>query len=207
MPTLLESPDAVEVLADGLRLIFLRVGDRWTHAIQRIVGPEPRELARALEADDGADPSRLLSPAFQEIHVQGIEDDPGALQALLVGQVGPHHVSAVATVRDDPEGARITFEVADRCRAEVAALASTYVVSLSSSDLRDATTLEASWDLPLDPPARLHLQVNPPARLGLREAGRRASHVQAAARIEPGRATHCWSYAWSLRRSPSIQER
>ena len=209
MPTLEDSPDAIALLASGLRLTFRRDADRWTHAIERLDGPEPRELARALEAreETGSDPSRLLSPAFQEIHIQRPDGDDDALQALLVGQIGPHHVSAVFTIRDGADGASITVEVADRCRLEVAALASTYVVSLSSSELRDATTAEASWDLGPDPPSILTFNVEPPSLLGLREAGRRASHVQAAARIEAGGATHCWSYSWSLRRSPSPRER
>ncbi len=72
---------------------------------------------------------RVVSPAYQQLQFQ---EDGRAVQALLVGQSGPHHFSAVFAVEErDVSTAgrpRSTVDVADRCRGPVEALASTYTV-------------------------------------------------------------------------------
>lgn len=193
MPTFDESADILAIDALGVRLAFRRDGDRWTHAIEIVEGGASRELARAVEGGD--DPGRVPSPAFQELQFQREGDGAEVIQALLVGRSGPHYASAVFTVRETAGEVRIEVEVADRCREPIASLASTYVVGLSTDLLGDASPSRVSWDLR---PGVLAIEAADPSRLDLREAGRRAALVQASARIEPGRASHCWSYAWII---------
>ncbi len=106
------------------------------------------------------DPTRVISPAYQQLQFQ--TDGPKIIQALLVGQSGPHHFSAVFAMEEAgkpdhvlwPDGAfggiYIGIDVADRCREPVDALASTYNVAATSSNLVGAPIrafFSAAWDV------------------------------------------------------------
>ncbi|QDV37278.1 hypothetical protein [Tautonia plasticadhaerens] len=200
MPILDESDGRSAILASNCRLVFLWAGDRWRHALEVGAGDSYRTLASSMEGE--ADPTRVVGPAYQQMHLQHLPDQPEAIRAFLVGQSGPHHFSAVFTISEDEGVARIDVEVADRCRAEVVALASTYVVDLPTSDLRDAGPAGVSWELSPGPSGSLSIEADTPSRIDLREAGCRGVQVQAAARVEPGQATVSWSYSWRLRVAP-----
>lgn len=199
MLTLDESDGRAAILADGCRLVFLWADDRWTHRFEVGEGDLSRTIASAIEGE--ADPTRVIGPAYQQMHLQHPSDRPEVIRAFLVGQSGPHHFSAVFTVSEveAEDMVRITVEVADRCRAEVVALASTYAVDLPTSNLLDAGQAVVSWTLPTEPSGALCFEAELPTRLDLREAVRRGVYAQAAASIEPERSTHSWSYAWTFR--------
>ena len=107
--------DRRSIATPGLRLAFRWQMDRWLHAVE--VGPSLRPVAWPIEGDPTRDdPSRVVSPAYQQLEFQ---EGGGGHQALLVGQSGPHHFSAVFTVRGGEKGAEISVDVADRCRSPV----------------------------------------------------------------------------------------
>jgi hypothetical protein len=127
-----------EIWTPDLRLVFVRLGDRWTHRID--IGPGLwQTLAEAVEWTTAAeDPLRVVSPVYQEVQVQR---DGDAVIALAVGQAGPHHFSLSARVSYGVYEARsakgllnaypkslVVFDVADRCRAEVVAFECRYRV-------------------------------------------------------------------------------
>lgn len=211
------------IVAGGFRLAFAWTGDRWSHEIEHAGPRDPRPLARSFEAAvDGFEAARIVSPAFQQINFQ--EAAGGNVQALLVGQAGPHHFSAVFDVeeraaRGDGDGepglVRVKVEVADRCRFPVEFLASTYRVAADSGDLSGEMLVggppEMAWDFG---PNRLEFVAPPPAQVAFSEDGRRGTRVQAvagpAASPPPGpgsaATTHRWTYYWQwlpdIRRSP-----
>src|SRR4051794_25549088 len=91
--------DRQMILAPGLRLMFLRAGDRWTHTLAVGNGDqEPLdEVAATVEGDLARDePARVVSPAYQDVQPHRAE---GGMCALLTGQSTPHHFSAVVTAR------------------------------------------------------------------------------------------------------------
>ena len=187
-----EADESRAIVAAGLRLEFRRLSDRWTHALDVDAATGRRRLAQAVEADaDRDDPARVVSPTYQEIHIQA---DGPAIRVFLVGQSGPHHFSAVFTVEESAEGIVIEGDVADRCRAGVMALASTYVVEATSGDLLDADAARASWAL--SDLGRLAFEVVAPGSLALAEGGRRGTQVQAGARIDRDARTHRCQYLW-----------
>ena len=113
--------------------------------------------------------------------------------------------SAVVTISDDPEragGVIVDFDVADRCRAEVASLAATYLVRLGSSELRDAGAHAIAWADDRLGPGALKLESDAGATLALAEAGRRCTRAQALARLEDGSFTHRLRYRWCWARTP-----
>jgi len=201
MLELVTDGDTRSIVAGGLRLAFRWTGDRWEHALERRQPGEARPLvvARTIEGDpDRDDPARVVSPTYQQLEFQG---DGATRQALLVGQSGPHHFSAVFAVeevpRDDRPGASrviiIRVDVADRCRTPVEALACTYLVDAVSDDLVDAGPSLIAWDLG---PDRLTFAATEPARVALAEGGRRATQVQALAGPAPGSSTRRCLYSW-----------
>jgi len=209
MPELVHDDDHQTIVAGDLRLAFRWSGDRWTHDLEHRGPRDPRPIAWSFETTaEHADPSRVVSPAFQQLSFQ--EAGPDRIRALLVGQSGRHHFSAVFEVHErrferhedcpypeDPYAIDITIEVADRCRDPVESLASTYRVAASSSDLSDDLLVsgpkEMAWDLG---PNRLVFVAGDPAQVAFAEDGRRATRVQAIAAISPGLATHRWTYYW-----------
>lgn len=194
--------DRADLCGPGLRLTFARSGPRWIHALFT-VGPGGREvgieLARTVESDeDRDDPSRVVSPVYQEI-----QQHQGALESgvclLATGNLFQHHFSAVVALRDDLErtgGLVVDVDVADRCRKGVESLAATYTVRLDSGALGAASPESIAWDLDGASPARLELDAVSPSTLVLAEAGRSATRVQILAALEPGSFTHRLHYRW-----------
>jgi hypothetical protein len=135
----------------------------------------------------------VISPAYQEIHEHPVT---GGIRVLLTGQSTPHHFSAVITAYAELEGFLIAFDVADRCRQPVEAIAATYLVRLGSSDLMDAGPGRVVWGGESLHHGRLEFEADDPATAALSEAGRRASRVQVLARLVPATATHRLGYRW-----------
>jgi hypothetical protein len=85
-------------------------------------------------------------------------------------------------------------DIADRCRAPVSSLASTYVVEAGSGELQpQSNPTGVAWKLGLN-----YLAFSPkaPALASFAEAGRRGTRVQACLTPEPGTATHRLIYGW-----------
>jgi hypothetical protein len=185
-----EEPDCRAVVTPQLRLTFQWTGDRWSHTLDC----SGAVVVRSIESDphrEQDEPARVISPAYQQV---GFQRSGERVQALLVGQAGAHHFSAAFTVQESRSGTIVEVDVADRCREPVEALACTYTVGLTSSELLDADPSRIIWEVG---EGRLTLaSVGPPGLLTLAEAGRGASRVQAAASIRPGTATHRWAYRW-----------
>jgi hypothetical protein len=195
-PTADESPrlddrdDRKAVILDDFRLDFAWVGDRWAHALQTRAGPDWSPLARAVEGSvNGDDPTHVVGPAYQQFHWQA---DGG--RAMLLGQSGPHHFSAVFAVRRDGGAIVVDVELADRCRAAVAALACTYTVESPPAELVEAESGHASWER--SGSGRLTFEAIAPARVAVAEAGRHRTRVQAVAALDPTGQTHRCSYRW-----------
>ena len=202
-----ETDDRVMVRGPEARVSFLRLGDRWIHHLSfGRLGPEhpddaPEELASSEETDPRQDdPARVVSPVYQELHRHTFAGDEGrGVCLLLTGKLFHHHFSAVVTISDDPEragGVIVDFDVADRCRAEVASLAATYLVRLGSSELRDAGAHAIAWADDRLGTGALKLESDAGATLALAEAGRRCTRAQALARLEDGSFTHRLRYRW-----------
>jgi hypothetical protein len=200
MPSYSEDGESRTIEAWGLRLRFQWLGHSWTHSIeyQGIEWPTPRVLAIALEGDpERDDPARVVSPTYQQIHFQG---EGPELQALLVGQSGPHHFSAVFTFDERSGGdASIDVDVADRCQGLVEKLAATYTVDARSDALVDADQFGAAWDYE---PGRLTFAVVSPGQFTLAEAGRRATQIQAIAEPDSKSATRRLRYQWHWQTVP-----
>lgn len=201
--------DRQTILAPGLRMSFLRAVDRWTHALSLAIHvgdldePPLVEIAATIESDPGRDdPARLVSPVYQDVqpHLSG-----GEIRALLTGQYTPHHFSAVVSARRDGPGVVVEVDVADRCRAPVEVLAATYLVQLGSSALIDADAGAITWGGEALGGGRLEFRGGSGAGVALAEAGRRASRVQALARLVPAAGLHTrrlvYSWRWIPRRS------
>ena len=194
MPELHENGDAKAIVAGDLRLAFRWTGERWVHRLELQERDQviPRVLAASVEGDpDRDDPTRVVSPAYQQLHFQ---EDGRSMQALLVGQSGPHHFSAVFTLVEEIFGdVSIHVDVADRCRGPVEAFASTYAVNARSDELADASPIKASWNFG---PDCLAFVARPPAQVAVAEAGRLATSIQALAGPDPGSATRRLLYDW-----------
>ncbi|QEH38240.1 hypothetical protein OJF2_68380 [Aquisphaera giovannonii] len=198
-----QADDRVVVEAAGARLAFLREGDRWIHSLAfEVAGmatqPAPAAplIATVETPSDHDDPARVISPVYQGLHRHDLGDG-NAVCILLTGLLHLHYFSASVVCRIDPAtgGVEVDFDVADRCRSPVSALAATYLVGLSSSDLADAGPHRVAWHL-ADPASRLELTAEPPEALALAEAGRRASRVQVVAAIDAAGFTHRLRYRW-----------
>ena len=171
------------------RLAFVWSNDRWEHRLEQ--GDPGSILAASLESDPNRDdPARVVSPAYQQLQFQRIGS---TYQALLVGQSGPHHFSAVFGLEAQGTGVSILVDIADRCRSPVEALGATYSVDAGSGDLVDAHPGRAQWSLEL---GRLEFASISPAQVCLAEAGRRLTQIQALAGLAPGAATHRLLYTW-----------
>ena len=200
MAQIVQTDDAISIASPPIRLAFRWDGRRWSHAIE--AGGRP--VAASLEWEPGRDdPAPVVSPTYQQA---GCQDGPAGAQAMLVGQWGAHHGSAVFTVADDATGVVVEVDVAVRSRAALDALSSTYTVDRSSSDLVDAGPASVVWTLDDPPGGRLRFETGGPElgtfRVGLAEAGRRLTRVQAGADIAPGSATQRLVYRWRWLRDP-----
>ena len=188
--TPLGSDGAAAIVAPAFRLAFLWSVDRWTHALE--VGDPLQSGVSAFERGEGDDPCRVVSPAYQQLHFQG--GDGGPAQALLVGQSGRHHFSAVYSVEGGIDGAvEVSVDVADRFAGGVEALGCTYRVDLSSGDLISANPEGAVWSVG---GGRLTFGATEPGSIGLAESGRSATIVQASAGIDPRARTQRLRFHW-----------
>jgi hypothetical protein len=188
--------DRQTIHAPGLRLTFRRGGERWAHALA--VGDGTSDLligvAESVEGDtDRDDPARVISPAYQDVQPHFAE---GNTCALLTGQSTPHHFSAVVTARRDGPSTVVEVDVADRCRGPIDVLAATYLVQLGSGDLVDAGPGRIIWGGQALGRGRLELTAGGASDLAMAEAGRRATRVQALARLDPATYTQRLVYSW-----------
>jgi hypothetical protein len=193
-----ETPDRTEMCSPGLRMVFARKDTFWTHSVV-LPRDDGVEIARAIDFDpDRDDPSRVVSPVYQEI--QRHENSIGsALCLLLTGTFFKHHFSAVVTLGADPDRTdwlTLEIDVADRCRTAVECLAATYTVKLDSGALADAGPHAIIWENVGRSHCRLELIAIAPSTLALAEAGRNATRVQALAAIQTGSYTHRLHYRW-----------
>jgi hypothetical protein len=199
-----ETDDQIMIRGAGCQLIFTRLGDRWTHrlAVVRGAGDEALiEVATALESDpERDDPTRVVSPVYQELHRHDLGDDQNnRICLLLTGLSSQHHFSAAVSLAfdpDAPETVLIDFDIADRCRAPVSVLAATYSVRLSSSDLGASDPQSINWQGPALGAGHLELRGEPGTTLALAEGGRNATSVQALATIDATAFTHRLRYRW-----------
>ncbi len=190
MIQVVESEGQCAIVAGPLRLVFEWDRDRWSH---RVLISEVL-LAESLEMNpERDDPTRVVSPPYQQLSHQRSND---GVQALLVGQWGHHHCSGVFTVEEVESEFSIKVDVAVRTRAELNGLAATYVVFRTSSDLIDADTSGVVWGLDSPERTRLRFGVDPPGLVGLAEAGRQATTVQASSRLVLGPSTQRLFYHW-----------
>jgi hypothetical protein len=193
MAQIVQTDDEFTIVAPPIRLVFRWDGRRWAHELSS----GGRVIASSVEWEpERDDPSRVVSPAYQQVSPHMGSERAGA---LLVGQWGPHHGSAVFTVSDDENGVVIAADVAVRSRSVLEVLACTYTVHLSSSDLIDASPSAIDWRLDEPPGGRLRFETsqrNGTGRVGLAEAGRRSTRVQASAEIVAGTATRRLEYRW-----------
>jgi hypothetical protein len=128
MVTIEESGDEKSIVTPDLRLRFVRLEDRWTHAIDLRPGPW-QTVATAIEWSS-EDDSSVIRPTYQEVHFQA---DGEVVTALAVGHAGSHHFSAsfrvtfrayriphfqMASILQDRSESRIEIDVADRTRSQ-----------------------------------------------------------------------------------------
>ena len=206
--------DRQAIVAPGLRLTFRRTGHRWAHALAIGVDDgegegdgegEPRRfdgIAATVEGEPSRDnPARVVSPAYQDVQPHFAD---GHVCALLTGQSTPHHFSAVVTARCVGPDVSIAVDVADRCREPVEVLAATYLVQLGSSDLIDAGPERVVWGGDALGQGRLEFTTTGGVdSVALSEAGRRATRVQAIARLVPSTHTRRLFYCW--RWTPAVR--
>ncbi len=183
--------DQVTFEAPPLRLVFRWDGQRWTHEL----GFNDRTVASTVEWEPEADdPTRVVSPAYQQLSTQ--ERSEGA-QALLVGQWGHHHFSGVFTVNHQGSEFVIEADIAVLSRSPLQAFASTYLVALTSSDLVDANPQAIVWGCHTPSGSQLRFEaVEAVSHVGLAEAGRRATRVQANCTMISGKQTQRLQYRW-----------
>lgn len=185
--------DRLEIVAGPLRLVFRWEGDRWSHSLEI----HRRRLASTVEWDALlGEPTRVVSPAFQQLTHQG---DSEKSEALLVGQWGAHHFSGVFRVTRAPAKVTLEVDVAVRSRGGLDALAATYRVHLPSGALLEAGPSGVSWRLD-DPAGVLRLEPGGPeprtSRLALAEAGRLETTVQVEIPLRESAATRRLAYRW-----------
>jgi hypothetical protein len=191
-------PEGYAISTRGMKLTFVRTGDRWTHSLTVTcpgVGLEP--IAWAVESEPTRDdPARVVSPVYQDIQDHPVQGGEGAC-VLLTGQATPHHFSAVVTARREGPSHLIEVDIADRCRAPIDVLAATYRVQLGSNELIDAEAQRIVWGGGTLGLSRLEFATRGVDDVALAEAGRgRATRAQAVARLVPSTYTQRLYYSW-----------
>ena len=191
MARIVQTDDTFTIDAPPLRLSFRRVGERWSHDLD--CGGQT--LASSIEFDpDRDDPDRPVSPAFQQLSGREL---PAETQIMLVGQWGRHHGSAVFSVVEHAGGVVVESDVAVRSASPLLTLAATYLVRMTSGDLIDADPSAILWRVGGPTPGRLTFEpADDRSRVGLAEAGRTATRVQATTPIIPGAAHQRLTYRW-----------
>jgi hypothetical protein len=196
MARIVQTVEMLSLDATSLRLLFRWDGARWSHRIEL----EGDAIADSLEFQPGRDdPKQAPSPAYQQVSGQA---QPGVARALLVGQWGPFHGSAVYSLFED-EGARevvVESDIAVRGPSSLRSLASTYVVRLRSGDLASASPQGIAWNLRNGLVGQLGFEpLGASCHVSLAEAGRSATRVQVSADLTPGAATQRLLYRWRWR--------
>ncbi len=204
-----ESTSGAETIRTScFQLRFWHHEDHWryeivsqgpTASIPRIVPVEPLV--------DRQDHDRIINPTYQQIHLD--RDAKGGVRAMLVGQAGPHHFSAVFHVHEDAGGATIDVDVADRCLRPIHALAATYAVDAShgqwgSVNVTDPDGQEHT-NIVLDasnPVCHLVFEVDLPGQATLEAANLARIRVQALAKLDPSQQTHRFRYRWNWVKDP-----
>jgi hypothetical protein len=200
-----EEDDRFLLRCAGVRVTFVRSGDRWTH--RAAFGEESSgdlhlaEIVATIEGDPTRDdPDRVISPVYQDIQRHEFAGDQvRGICLLLTGQSFLHHFSAAVSLFRDTDSPRflvIDVDIADRCRSPVSFLAASYLVRLGSSDLLSASPHEIAWAGPTLGDGRLELECDLPANLAMDEGGRSAMRVQVLARIDPDSSTQRLRYRW-----------
>jgi hypothetical protein len=204
--------DQCAIHTADLRLAFAWKGDRWSHLLVLGQGGQRRSFADSIEQPEGGDPSRVLSPTFQDIHVQ---EERNAIVALLIGKSGPHHFSGSFHVSESlSSGERrsvVIADLADRCLDPIDAVASTYQVHHFGvrSMLVDSGPTTARWTTEAEGTS---VSLDVTGASGTDDAGPQAGHLALAqpnlqhlwAQITAKRvsdlATRQWSYRWVITR-------
>jgi|GEM_PF-1059580 len=203
-----EDEQRIVIDAASLRLTFLKAGERWVHVLEIAeLGTDSgfREVAQTVESEiEGGDPTRVVSPAYQEIQIQPMA---GGVRLLLTGQLTPHHFSAVLTVSREGDGIVVEFDVADRCRGPILALASTYLIPLGSGALIDANASHVVWGGESLGHGQLEFITLQSGTTALAEAGRRGARVQALAPLATATATQRLLYRWRWTPATSTKNR
>lgn len=211
--TIEESDDERSIVTRTFRLRFWRESDRWNHAIELRAGGGWQAFARSVETGLGARPP-MPSPTYQELVIRS---EQGSIVAMLIGSSGPHHYSATMRVictADDPqtiESASLRVDVADRCRSETVALASTYSVHPpAGSSLAEGSM--PSWGVVDQEGRNLFIRfggagspeedASKPPKVSIGIESGADFEVQASAVIVPGTATQRLVYAWTVERNP-----
>ncbi len=186
-----EGDDLVTIRTPAVRVALRRDSDRWVHELGPADGPS--WLASVEDSADSGDPARIVSPVYQEVHHHSFDDDDRRVRLLLSGHLHKHYFSAVLTVEVGDDGATvIDFDVADRCRDQVARLAATYEVRLGEPET--AGPRAASWPLG---DAVLALAAGDGANLTTAAEGSRPARVEVVANLNPGEYTHRLRYRWT----------
>ena len=196
------------IVTSCFQLRFWFQTDHWRHEIvsEGATASIPR-LSSVEASTHHHDHGRVISPTYQQIHLDRTKS--GVVRAMLVGQAGPHHFSAAFEVEEDPSGASITVDVADRCHSPVLGLAATYAVERSSGtwgrvDVAGSTTDDQA-NLVLDasnPVCHLIFAVDPPGRHHLHEDSHGRVQAQALAHLDPKDQTHRLRYHWRWVKDP-----
>ncbi len=210
-----EDDDRWAITTRCLRLPFTWNEDRWRHLFVIGSGGGRRSFADSLEQPPNLQDSfQIVSPVFQDIEFQ--REANGSITALLVGQHGPHHFSASfrVTAWENP-GMYITtveVDVADRCKAPISALCSSYQVHGPNTVLLGEDHSAIRWtaepddygvELTVD--NRTPDSSDPRPSLNLGEKGRAGVLAQIVAPIVGNHLTHRWSYLWTFAQtSPSF---
>jgi hypothetical protein len=208
--SLVQADDRFLIIGPGWSFRFDQVDGRWTHALAfGLSDQEETTIACTVESHpERDDPTRVVSPVYQEIHYHEVTGAQArGLCFLLTGRLFQHHFSAAVSLSRAPESPGLIvldIDVADRCRSAVSSLAATYLVGLGSSDLVDAGPQGIVWAGGALGPGRLELRCDLPSVLALAEAGRRATRVQAVAAIDAANFTHRLRYRWRWESSSGL---
>lgn len=108
-PTTAEGKLAAVLECAGVRVVFRREGDRFTHRIEVRRSPADDWRVACETAEGSPNDDWPSSPPFQQLHV---ERRPTGPVVLLVGMAGRTHWSGAAEIAAD--GAGIRFDLAAR---------------------------------------------------------------------------------------------
>jgi hypothetical protein len=171
--------------------------DRWVHYLELDDMGRTFGIAQTVEGDhDRDDPAHVVSPVYQQLE---LKPETEARRALLMGQSGPHHFSAVFEFRETREAVALEVDVADRCRAQIATLACTYQMSLAPKSLVSAGGEHMMWraQLPSGALGEFRLEGEPSTTVTHSDRAGHGAVVQACASVRRTNQTHRCCYRWS----------